>query len=91
VAPELLAELRTLAERAAGYRRKSYGRNRNLPRTEENRHRSVLLLSRHLFPMRRLVEIDPELKDEYREWCRLFPLLTSDQDAASPCHQGHRW
>ena len=37
VDPELLAEFRTLTERAAEYRQKSYGRNRNLSRTEENR------------------------------------------------------
>lgn len=77
VDPELLAEFRMLTEQAAEYRRKSYGRNRNLPRTEENR-RAVPLLSGHLFLINSLVQMHPELREEYREWCRLYPSFTSD-------------
>ena len=77
VDPELLAEFRMLTEQAAEYRRKSYGRNHNLPRTGENR-RAVPLLSRHLFLINRLVQMHPELREEYRGWCRLYPSFTSD-------------
>jgi hypothetical protein len=77
VQPELLAEFRTLTGQAAEYRRRSYGRPRHLPRTEENR-RAVVLLSRHLLLIAQMVKSHPELGDEYREWRQLYPTFTSD-------------
>ena len=77
VQPETLAELRTLTEQAAEYRRQSYGRPRQLPRTEENR-RAVVLLSRRLLLIAQMVKLHPELGDEYREWRHLYPTFTSD-------------
>jgi hypothetical protein len=78
VQPELLAEFRTLTEQAAEYRRRSYGRPRHLPRTEENR-RAIVLLSGHLLLIAQMVKAHPELSDEYREWRQLYPTFTSDQ------------
>jgi hypothetical protein len=72
VQPETLVGFKTLTEQAAEYRRKSYGRPRQLPRTEENR-RAVVLLSRHLLLIAQLVKLHPELGDEYREWRQLYP------------------
>ena len=80
---ELLAEFRTLTERAAEYRRKSYGRNRNLPRTDENRRGATA--QQAPLPDRSPCGNTPQSwKDEYREWCRLYPLFTCDLGAALP-------
>jgi hypothetical protein len=77
VDPEVLAEFRALCNKAAEYRRLSYGRNRDLPRTEGNR-RAVPLLSHQLWLIGDLVNRHPELRDEYRDWARIYPTFISE-------------
>src|ERR1035438_5558594 len=40
-------------------------------------------LCHHLLAIHHVVESHPELQDDYREWRRLYPTFTSDQDEAS--------
>jgi hypothetical protein len=75
--PELHARFTVLCDQAAEYRRLSYGRNRDLPRTEEHR-RAVHLLSYHLWLIGDLTNRHPELRDEYRAWRQIYPTFTSE-------------
>lgn len=77
VDPELRAEFQALCDKAAAYRRLSYGRNRDLPRTEENR-RAFPLLSHQLWLIGDLVTRHPELRDDWRNWVRIYPTLTCE-------------
>jgi hypothetical protein len=78
VESELHDEFEALCAQAGEYRRLSYGRDLDLPRTEEHR-RAVPLLSHQLWLISDLVNRQPELRDEYRNWVlRNYPTFTSD-------------
>jgi hypothetical protein len=76
--PDLLSEFNALTEQAADYRRHSFGAPPHPRRFDEEGHSYFVLLSHHLLLIHHMVKLHPELKDEYREWSRLYPTFTSD-------------
>lgn len=91
VDPGLLAEFNALTERAADFRRHSYGsadyRRRSngspsqllgTPEKDEEGRSYFSVLSHHLWLIHHMVELHPELADNYREWRLLYPTFSSD-------------
>ena len=79
VDPDLLAKFNRLTERAADYRRHSFGAPRSdQPLLDEQGRSYFYLLSRHLLLIHNMVKLHPELKDQYQEWRRLYPTFTFD-------------
>lgn len=80
--PDVLAEFDAITREAAEFRRQSYGLPMNQRATKES-GRAAAQLSHRLLAIHHVVEIHPELQDHYREWRRIHPTFTSDQEEGS--------